>query len=159
MAQILDCDGSVKKVTAITDRAGHSITTNFQADVPNLQTLLTTTIKAGRGCLVARLSGLARITDNYVVFQVRVNGVPMQGHLSSVAGIETPAVFVSIDALSEFPYNDEQFIDPTKVVAYNFFSTVERGTHTIEVLAAAGSGIDSLNPPRVDNLVLILEYR
>ncbi len=76
-----------------------------------------------------------------------------------LAGVNTPAVFVSIDALSDFPWNDEQFIDPTKVVAYNFFNAVERGNHTVEVLAAAGSGIDSLNPPRVDNLVLTLEYR
>jgi hypothetical protein len=79
------------------------ITTKFQFDTPNLQPLPSTTINAGRGCLVAHLSGLARITDNYIVFQVSVDGVPMQGHLSSVAGVATPAVFVSIDALSDFP--------------------------------------------------------
>jgi len=157
MAQQIECSGPASNVTAVTNPAGHTITTKFQIDNPNLETLLTTTIDAGRGCLVAHLSGLARITDNYVVFQVRVDGVPMEGHLGSFVGVATPVVFVLIDANSV--NDDEQFIDPTKVVAYNFFTRLDKGTHTVEVLAAAGSNIVSPDFPTVVALVLTLEYR
>jgi hypothetical protein len=157
VAQQIECSSPVRNVTGVTNPAGHVITTKYQLDNPNLQTLLTTTISSGHGCLVAHLSGLARITDNYVVFQVRVDGVPMKGHLPGLAGFATPVVFVSID--SGAANDDEQFIDPTKVVAYNFFTQLDAGTHTVEVLAAAGSNIVSPDFPSVNSLVLTLEYR
>lgn len=155
-AQQVECSSPVRNVSAVTNPAGHVITTKYQFDTPNLQPLLTTTIEAGEGCLVAHLSGQVRITDNYVVFQVRVDGVPMEGQLP-LPLFTTPVVFVSID--SGTANDDEQFIDPTKVVAYNFFTQVPKGTHIVEVLAAAGSGIDPANRPSVTHLVLTLEYR
>jgi hypothetical protein len=158
IAQPIECSSPARNIAGVTDPSGHVITTQYQFDTPNLQPLLQTTINAERGCLVAHVSGLARITDNYIVFQVSVDGVPMVGHLNGVAGVATPVVFVTLDE-GTAPYNDEQFSDPTKVVAYNFFTRVDAGAHTIEVLAAAGSGIDPLNPPRVHNLVLTLAYR
>ena len=166
LAQPIECSSKADQVTAVTNPAGHVINTNFQSGNPNLQQLLSTTIKsAGRGCVIAHLSGLARITDNYVVFQVRVDGVVMHGHqLTGLANPDTPVVIVSIDATngtspSGDPLDDEQFIDPTKVAAFNFFAEVDTGMHTVEVFAAAGSGIDPLNQPRVSSLVLTLEYR
>lgn len=156
MAQQIECGGPVNQVKAVTNPAGHVINTKYQFDTPNLQPLLTTTIDAGEGCLVAHLSGQARITDNYIVFQVRVDGVPMEGQLP-LPLFTTPVVFVSIDAGTA--NDDEQFIDPTKVVSYNFFTKIPKGTHTVEVLAAAGSNIDPANPPTVTHLVLTLEYR
>jgi hypothetical protein len=157
IAQQIECSSPVRGVSAVTNPAGHVITTKYQLDNPNLQTLLTTTIQAGRGCLIAHMSGLARITDNYVVFQVRVDGVPMEGHLPGIGGVATPVVFVQLDANSV--NDDEQFIDPTKVVAYNFFKQVDAGAHTVEVLAAAGSNIVAPDFPTVIALVLTLEYR
>jgi hypothetical protein len=156
VAQQVECSGPVKQISAVTRPAGHVITTRYQFDTPNLQPLLTTTIDAGEGCLVAHLSGQVRITDNYVAFQVRVDGVPLQGQLP-LPTFTTPVVFVAID--SSTANDDEQFIDPTKVVAYNFFTRVPRGHHIVEVLGAAGSGIDPTNPPTVTHLVLTLEYR
>ena len=156
-AQQIQCSSPVKNVSAVTNPAGHTITTRYQLDTPNLQQLLTTTIDAGEGCLIAHLSGQARITDNYVVFQVRVDGLPMEGHLPGLPGFTTPVVFVSIDAGTA--NDDEQFIDPTKVVSYNFFMQLSKGTHTVEVMAAAGSNIVSPNFPTVTSLVLTLEYR
>ncbi|UXI70124.1 hypothetical protein [Tahibacter amnicola] len=158
-AKPLSCTSGSRMVSAVTDPVTFPITTRYQFDTPNLQPLLRYTISANRGCLVAHLSGLARITDNYVVFQVRVDGVPMKGHLPGVAGVATPVVFASIDSLSAAPLNDEQFIDPTKVTAYNFFDEIGEGIHTIEVLGAAGSGVDMANPSQVSNLVLTLEYQ
>jgi hypothetical protein len=155
-AQPIECSSSVRNVAAVTNPAGHVITTKYQFDNPNLQPLLTTTIESGEGCLVAHLSGQVRITDNYVAFQVRVDGVPLQGQLP-LPLYTTPVVFVSID--SGTANDDEQFIDPTKVVSYNFFIRIPNGTHRVEVLGAAGSGIDPANPPTVTHLVLTLEYR
>jgi hypothetical protein len=104
-----------------TDPDAHYITTLFQFDDPNLQVLLSTSITVsgtGLSCIIAHLSGMARITDNYIVFQVRVDGVPMQGHLSSFGLVPTPVVAVLYDD------ENEQFSDPTKVVSYNFFLKV-----------------------------------
>jgi len=155
-AQQVECSSPIRNVTAVTRPAGHVITTRYQLDSPNLQPLLSTTIVSGDGCLVAHLSGQVRITDNYVVFQVRVDGVPMEGQVP-LPTFTTPVVFVSIDS---GPANDdEQFIDPTKVVSYNFFARVPRGTHTVEVLGAAGSNIVAPNFPTATHLVLTLEYR
>ena len=155
-AQQVECASAVRNVAAVTNPAGHVITTKYQFDSPNLQPLLTTTIESGDGCLVAHLSGQVRITDNYVAFQVRVDGSPLEGQLP-LPLYTTPVVFVSID--SGNANDDEQFIDPTKVVSYNFFTTIPKGAHLVEVLGAAGSGIDPANPPTVTHLVLTLEYR
>ena len=155
-AQQIECSSAVKSTAGVTNPAGHVITTRYQFDTPNLQPLLTTTIDAGEGCLIAHLSGQVRITDNYVAFQVRVDGVPLQGQLP-LPLYTTPVVFVAID--SSTANQDEQFIDPTKVVSYNFFTRIPSGTHLVEVLGAAGSGIDPANPPTVTHLVLTLEHR
>ena len=156
LAQQVKCSSDVRKVAAVTKPAGHVITTRYQLDSPNLQPLLSTTIVTGDGCLVAHLSGQVRITDNYVAFQVRVDGVPLEGQVP-LPLFTTPVVFVSIDASTA--NDDEQFIDPTKPVAYNFFIEVPKGSHVVEVLGAAGSGIDPANPPTATHLVLTLEYR
>jgi hypothetical protein len=155
-AQQIECSSAVRNVAAVTNPAGHVITTRYQFDTPNLQPLLATTIESGEGCLIAHLSGQVRITDNYVAFQVRVDGVPLEGQLP-LPLFTTPVVFVAID--SSTANDDEQFIDPTKVVSYNFFTMIPKGTHLVEVLGAAGSGIDPGNRPTATHLVLTLEYR
>lgn len=155
-AQPIECRSNAAIVKAVADPNYYYVTTAYQFDNPNLQPLMSTSILVtgkGSSCIIAHFSGLARITDNYIVFQVRVDGVPMQGHLGSFAGIATPVVFVAFDE------QDEQFSDPTKVVAYNFFQKVQPGVHIVEVMVAAGSGIDVTNYPQVGNPVLTLEYR
>jgi hypothetical protein len=151
--QQIECSTKADRVKGVTNPNGHLITTKFQFDVPNLQPLLTTTISTSgpTSCVVAHLSGLARITDNYVVFQVRIDGVPMSGH-TFLPGVNTPIVFRTIDSNTEF--QDEQFIDPTKVVSYNFFTNVGPGDHTVEVMSAAGSNIIAGLEPRYKRLCL-----
>jgi hypothetical protein len=159
-AQQIECASAAPKVKAVTLPDYHPVTTLFQFDTPNLQPLLTTTIvvsgstATAGSCVVAHFSTLARITDNYIVFQVRIDGVPMQGHLSAIGPYTTPGIFVSIDDAVT-----EQLSDPTKVVAYNFFARVRPGIHTVQVMVAAGSGIDPGNPPQVGSPVLTLQYR
>lgn len=156
LAQQVECSSAVRNVAAVTNPAGHVISTKYQFDTPNLQPLLSTTIESGDGCLIAHLSGQVRITDNYVAFQVRVDGVPLEGQIP-LPTFTTPVVFVTID--SGTANDDEQFIDPTKPVSYNFFTMIPKGTHLVEVLGAAGSGIDPANRPTATHLVLTLEYR
>ena len=155
-AQQVECSSAVRNIAAVTNPAGHVISTRYQLDPPNLQPLLATTIESGEGCLIAHLSGQVRITDNYVAFQVRVDGVPLEGQVP-LPLFTTPVVFVAID--SGTANDDEQFIDPTKVVSYNFFTMIPKGTHLVEVMGAAGSGIDPNNRPTATHLVLTLEYR
>jgi hypothetical protein len=156
-AQQIECRSTASTVKAVTLPDYHPVTTKFQFDTPNLQPLLTTTVfvtGVGASCIVAHFSAMTRITDNYVVFQVRVDGEPMAGHLSGVPGVPTPVIFTSLDDNVA-----EQLTDPTKIVAYNFFKRVRPGLHTIEVLVAAGSNIDPANPPQIGSPVLTLEYR
>ena len=155
--QQIECSGKADRVKGVTDPNGHLITTKFQFDTPNLQTLLSTTITTSgpSSCVTAHLSGLARITDNYVLFQVRIDGVPMSGH-TFIPGYSTPVVFRTIDANTE--YQDEQYIDPTKVISYNFFAELPAGSHTVEVMAAGGSNILPGLEPSVHAFVLTLEY-
>ena len=140
----------------MTNPAGHVITRQFSNTSP-LQTLLSTTIRTeADGCVVASLSGQVRVTDNFVVFQVRVDGVPLQGQVPMI-GFTTPVAFVAIDASTA--NDDEQVIDPTKAVAFNFFDRLSRGDHLVEVLAAGASAVAAENPPTATHLVLTLTYR
>jgi hypothetical protein len=155
------CRSGASVVKAVTDPDYHAVTTIFPLDTPSLQQLMITTVHVsgvGFSCIIAHFSALARITDNYIVFQVRVDRQPMEGHLTGLPGLPPePVVFVSLDEISQF--QDEQLSDPTKIVSYNFFKSVGPGVHTIQVMVAAGSNIDPANPPLVGSPVLTLEYR
>lgn len=156
------CSGPASNITAVGDTSNIQVFSLLQDTntATRFQRVLSTTMTtAGRGCFVAHLSGMARITDNYVAFQVRVDGNPVTGgqQLTGTANPDTPIVYVGLDE-GTAPYNDEQFSDPTKVVSYNFYGNLGAGTHVVEVFAAAGSGVDFNNPPSVGNLVLTLEH-
>jgi hypothetical protein len=153
------CRSSAGTVKAIKLQDYHPITTRFQLDIPNLQPLMSTTVQVtgtGASCLIAHFSAHARITDNYIVFQVRVDGQPMEGHLSGLGFVGTPVVATLIED------SQEQLFDPVRMVAYNFFKAVKPGVHLVEVLVAAGSNIIT-NPsnliPSVGSPVLTLEYQ
>jgi hypothetical protein len=156
-AQQVSCSSPAGKVTAVTKPTGHVVKAKYQVETTPMQTLLRTRIvTAEAGCLIAHLSGQVRITDNYVAFQVRVDGVPLEGQLP-LPLFNRPVVFVAID--SSTANDDEQFIDPTKPVSFNMFTKLPAGIHVVEVLGAAGSGIADDNPPTATHLVLTLEYR
>jgi hypothetical protein len=151
-----ECRSSAGTVKAIRLQDFQPITTRFQFDNPNLQKLMGTTVLvtgAGLSCIVAHFSAHARITDNYIVFQVRVDGVPMEGHLSGLPLYPTPVVVTQMEDY------EEQLFDPTRMVAYNFFKQVRPGVHTVEVMVAAGSNIVPNSIPSVGSPVLTLQYR
>jgi hypothetical protein len=155
-AQQLTCRSAAARVTTSTLPSNHAITTRFQLDTPNLQVLMrvpVTVAGPSPSCLVADLSALARITDNYVVFQVRVDGVPMNGHQGGYFGVADPVVPVLFDD------QDEQFVDPYRILSYNFFARVRPGRHVVEVMVAAGSNIAPGLEPQVVSPVLTLHHR
>ena len=88
--------------------------------------------------------------DNYIVFQVTVDGVPMQGHLSSFGLVPIPIVQETRDNTVGSPHD--------KMVAYNFFAEVQPGVHTVEVRVGAGSNIVPPVLPFVSSPTLTLEY-
>lgn len=155
----IECTSKSKHVKAVTSPDYHFTTAiyNFPSDgaghfdaVP----LLTTTVEVAGGkpsCLIAHFSAVAAPNDNHVMFQVRVDGVPMHGHLTGSGGLPTPVVSDPEETDMNLP----------RMVAYNFFAEVRPGIHTVDVLFA---GCCSAAPPpgavvaAVGSPVLTLEY-
>jgi hypothetical protein len=121
--------GQVKAV-ALQDYQPTYSTFNFPSDGQgHFDTLMATTIDVGGhrpSCLVANFSTMALPLDNAIVFQVRVDGQPMKGHLGSVAGVATAGVFDPEETDQNLP----------RMVTYTFFAPVSPGLHQVEVLFA-----------------------
>lgn len=152
----VECQNTVKKVKAVSSRGVHIANVNFTASGGNFDPvpLLKTTVSVSGGkpsCLLAYLSAIPRPTDNHIVFQVRVDGVPMEGHVPDLFSTGTPAV--------SDPNQSDEFVDPPRMAAYNFFTEATEGEHTIEVLFAACCSPVNLGPSYVDAATLILSYR
>lgn len=149
----IECEGGATHVKSITSPDYTPISAAFQFPPGNMELLMNTTVTVGgkgESCLAANFSAISRVTDNYIVYQVRVDGVPMFGHLSGMIGIATPVVV-------ESKYSTEP--DTDRMTAHNFFAKVSPGTHRIEVLVAAGSGINPAEIPYVGSPVLTLHYK
>jgi hypothetical protein len=106
-------------------------TFNFPADgTGHFDTLLSTTVDVGGGrrpsCLVATFSTQAYPLDNSVVFQVRVDGEPMSGHIAGAGNVASPIVFDP----------EETDLNNPRMLSYTFFKNVKPGTHTVDVLFA-----------------------
>jgi hypothetical protein len=164
MAQTFGCGSPANRATAVAESSILPISTNFVGPngEPQFQPILTAAfINTQPGCLIAHLSGIARITDNAVIFQIRLDGQPITAGQQFLGATkpDTPVTFVTIDS-GAAPYDDEQYIDPHKVVAYNFFDNLPAGKHTVEVYAAAGWSSNPYlsNFSTLSNLVLTLEH-
>jgi hypothetical protein len=149
----VECEGKVKHVKAVTSPDTHFITTIAQVPPHVLQPLLSTTVTVGGGqpsCLIAHFSTVARVIDNYIVFQVTVDGVPMQGH--NFGG----GPLIPIPIVQETKFASDSAVD--KMVAYNFFAEVQPGSHRVEVRVGGGSNIIAPFFPFVYSPTLTLEY-
>ncbi len=151
-----ECEGPVSQVKAVSLQGAQYIDTVFSSSTPNLEPLMSTTFEVDdrRRCVIARFSTQARVTDNHIFFQVLIDGVPMEGHINGVPGfpVGMPIVFTNMEDY------EEQIAQFPRTFAHSFFLEVKAGTHTIEVLTGAGSGIDPTNLPTVTSPVLTLEY-
>ena len=109
------------------------VTALFQSGRANLQTLLETTVSVGgpaQSCVVAYFSAVVKPSDNYMVFQVTLDGVPMHGHTLFYAQPSTPVVIEM----------EETDLDQARMIAHQFFLKVDPGVHTVKVSVAQGSG-------------------
>jgi hypothetical protein len=139
-AETIVCRSLAPTVKAVTIAEDYfPVTTLFQFHRPNLQTLLETSISVGgtgQSCVVAYFSAVVKPSDNYMVFQVTLDGVPMHGHTVFYAQPSTPVVIE---------------------VAHQFFLKVEPGVHTVRVSVAHGSGTGPYNAT-VEAPVLSIHY-
>ena len=155
-AQTVTCQDVALRVKAVALPGNHNITTKFQLDTPNLQVLMQTAVfvlGTTPSCVVANLSALTRITDNYVVYQVRIDGVPMEGQTGGFFGVPDPVIVATFDD------EDEQLVDPYRIVSYTFFKQMPPGLHVIQLMAAGGSNILPGLEPQVVSPVLTVHYR
>ncbi len=150
----VECQSPSSQVKGVTFQGVRStaVPYNTHPDHFDPVPLLSTRIEVGgqeRSCLVAHFSAIAAPLDNWVVFQVRVDGVPMRGHAAGLAGVPVPVVFDPDESSALGPY---------RMVGHDFFARVEPGVHVVEVLFAGccsdvGSGVNVQSP------VLTLEYQ
>jgi hypothetical protein len=147
-AETIVCRSEASIVKAITIAEDYvAVKTRFQFDDINLVPLLKTTISVsgtGQSCVVAYFSAVVKPLDNYAVFQVTLDGVPMNGHGVLYAQPDIPVVI-------DWKQTD---LNQPRMVAHQFFLRVPPGVHTVTVNVAAGSGFDPEAYPGVDPPVL-----
>jgi len=152
-AETIVCRSEAATVKAVTIAEDYfAVTTRFQFDVPNLQPLLETQITVtgnGQSCVVAYFSAVVKPTDNYMVFQVTVDDVPMHGHTVTFPQPQTPVVIETEETDQNLP----------RMIAHQFFQRVPPGQHKIAVNVAGGSNIVAPFFPTVEAPVLSIHYR
>jgi len=134
-----------------TDQFGRADPTGYFDPMPLISTDIATTLP--RTCLIVHFSALVEPQDNHVMFQVLVDGSPMEGHAIfpySLPIVQAPVVWD--------PEESEKNV--TRMVAYSFFATVAPGKHTVDVRFAGCCGLTGgvTVISVVRNSVLTLEY-
>jgi hypothetical protein len=152
----LECGSEVTRIQSVNRPGYISTMVDYAASgggfdpTPLLQTKVDVSGDE-RSCLVVNFSTVAYPRDRFIVFQVQVDGVPMEGHLPGFAGFATPVVVDPDETDKKLP----------RMVAYTFFKEVKPGTHSVEVLFA---GCCSASPPQPPSAfagspVLAVHYR
>lgn len=157
------CESATSAVKTVATPWTHKIRTAYQGSNPNLERLLIAEVLVGGNvpsCLVADFSARTSIADDYVAFQVRVDGQPMDGHLPGHADVEVPIQLVYRDArlrTGTITPADAGF-RPLRNFAHSFAARVSPGRHVVEVMVAAGSAITPGAEPEVHAPTLVLSY-
>src|SRR4030095_13994291 len=111
--------------------------------------------KKHTSCVIAHLSVEVAPLDNHVMLQVVIDGVPMHGHGIFPYSIPTVLAPVVWDP-------EETDKNLNRMVAFNFFASVPRGPHTVEVRWAGCCGftfVNTITIATLANAVLILKYQ
>ncbi|KJV07772.1 hypothetical protein [Methylocucumis oryzae] len=101
------------------------------------------TVSEPSSCVLVNLSVNAQPNDNAMVFQVRVDGKPMNGHWNSkdffislgypiASSFNSPIIWLPNVVENGFFAG----IDPPHMASFMFFASVGPGTHQVEVLTA-----------------------
>jgi hypothetical protein len=150
-AETVVCRSLTSTVKAVTIAEDYfPVTALFQGSRANLQPLLETTVTVGgtgASCVVATFSAVVTPSDNYVVFQVTLDGVPMHGHTVFYAQPSTPVVIEM----------EETDLNQPRMIAHQFFLRADPGVHTVRVSVAQGSGPGPYNST-VEAPVLSIQY-
>lgn len=134
-AQSVHAQSSGVRTTTVnfnTDALGNPDPTGYFDPTPLITTNIPTTER--RTCLVVHFSALVEPQDNHVMFQVRVDGVPMEGHAIfpySIPTVQAPVVWDP----------EETDKNLTRMVAYSFFASIGPGNHTVDVQFAGCCGL------------------
>lgn len=157
--QLRPCTGELNAVAAVSLGQQRRTTTVFNHNGGTFDSpaLLSTTINVkNSSCVVVHFSANTYIADNSVVYQVRIDGVPMEGHLTSVL----PAVGNSSQPIVLEAHLDSNDVKTYRMSSYSFFSRVSPGTHKIEVMVAGCCSANTSGSPIVvaDNATLIVQY-
>lgn len=167
LAAEAECQGLSTQIKALSS-GPHQTKVNFNTNINGIPDatgyfdpapLLSTIIDVDPGrsrtsCLVAQLSVEVAPLDNHVMFQVLVDGVPMHGHgifPYSVPTVQAPVVWDP----------EETDKNVNRMVGFNFFLPVERGSHLVEVRWAGCCGFtygNTVTIATVSNSVLVLKY-
>jgi hypothetical protein len=153
-AQIVRALSSGVRTTTVnfnTDQFGNPDPTGYFDPSPLITTAIDTT--ATLTCLIIHFSALVEPQDNHVMFQVRVDGVPAEGHAIFPYSIPTVKAPVVWDP-------EETDKNLTRMVAYNFFDMLAPGKHTVEVRFSGCCGLtNGVNViSLVRNAVMTLQY-
>jgi hypothetical protein len=132
-------------------------TFNFPADgLGHFDTLMSTTVHVGgaprSSCLIATFSTQAYPLDNSIVFQVRVDGEAMNGHMGGAGSVSAPVVFDP----------EETDLNNPRMLSYTFFKRVRPGTHTVDVQFAgccSGAPVPGAVAAYAGSPVLTLHHR
>jgi hypothetical protein len=154
-----ECDGFINAAAMVslgTTRATSTVF-NHNGGVFDAVPLLTTTIETNSsGCIIATFSANSRPSDNAVVYQVRMDGKPLEGHITggmaSMGNITVPFVVEPDDGTGN---------KPMRMGSFTFFGKATAGRHKIEVLIAACCSANMGIPPgniQVDNATLVVQY-
>ena len=149
-AETIACRSLAPTVKAVTIAEDYFPVTAVFQPTPILQPLLDTTISvtgAGLTCVVATFSAVVKPSDNYMVFQVTLDGVPMLGHTRTYLYPNVPVVIET----------EETDLNQPRMIAHQFFMRVSPGVHTVRVGVSQGSGAGPQNST-VEAPVLSLQY-
>lgn len=132
--QQIACAGKpdTTKIVALEETRGADAVFNYPNDgVGHFSStpLLSAVIDVGGrqpSCVLARFSAEAMPLDNHIVYQVRLDGAPMRGHLPGFIGIAAPVI---ADA-------EETDLNLERIISHDFFAVVEPGRHRVDVFFA-----------------------
>ena len=153
-AQYVQAASSGVRTTAVnfnTDQFGNPDPTGYFDPKPLITAVVETT--SPYTCLILHFSSEVQPLDNHVMFQVRVDGIPVEGHAIfpySIPTVQAPVVWDP----------EETDKNVARMVAYNFFDIVPPGTHRVEVRFAGCCGLTNnvTTIAVVRNAVLTLQY-
>jgi hypothetical protein len=153
------CSGELNAVAAVSLGEERRTTTVFNHNGGTFDSpaLLSTNIELkNNGCVVVHFSANTFVADNNVVYQVRMDGKPLEGHITSVI----PTMNNTAQPIVMEGDEDGPATKTYRISSFSFFSKAPPGNHKIEVMVAGCCSGNTTGSPVVvtDNATLIVQY-